>query len=209
MSFELGVWREASPIGRELALIRYRECDFGEASLEVAAFWDELRGVVEEWVIEGSEYAPDHVIVRTSIEYMDQISEVVFRLARENRLVCYDPQRHLVSNLTPLGVYPDLRLHTGDGLMLEQPDLGLVDDVLSRLSAENPFVALAVPGRHFLQASEGASGDYTLEYRDSVQRRMAAAVTPDLAELRRAFQSYALGDASFLNRFHWEPVELG
>lgn len=209
MSFELGVWREASPIGREPALIRYRDRDFGQASPEVAAFWDELCGLVEKGVIDGSEHAPDHVIVRAPLEYMDQISEVVYGLARANRLVCYDPQRHLVSNLTPLGVYPDLLLHTGDGLMLEQPDLGLVDDVLGRLSTENPFVALVVPGRHFLQTSEESEGEYTLEYRDSVQRRMAAATTPDLAELRHAFQSYALGDSSFLNRFHWEPVELG
>lgn len=207
MSFELGVWREAAPISREAALAKFRARDFPEDG--AAAFWHALRELVDEELLKDSSHAPDHVIVRCPVECMDEISGVVLGLARAHGLVCYDPRRHLVSNLEPLGAFPELRLHTGDGLVLEQPDLGLINDVLTQISAENPFVALVVPNTHFLQTSEEKPGEYTLEFRDVIKSEMIATTIPDRAALQAAFHSYAQADLSFLTHHSWHPIILG
>jgi hypothetical protein len=89
-----------------------------------------------------------------------------------------------------------MQLHTGDGLIVHDPDLGLVHDVLATLSPQNPFAALVNFGQHFIQVSPG----YELEYKDKELIRTEVA---ELEEVQRAFQEYATGERGFLGRHEW------
>ncbi|MFE3450563.1 hypothetical protein ACFXJ8_16690 [Nonomuraea sp. NPDC059194] len=192
MSMELMAWREAGPITREQAAAVYRaarEAQPGEPAVaEVAALVKELPGHAVGY--------PGHALVTMTPEALDEVSNATFALARRYGLVCYDPQGDLVHNLSPLGVDPETQLHTGDGMMVVNPDLGLVRDVLGTLSAQNPFAVLVTFGHHFIQVSPG----YELEYKEGTLR---TTLVTDLEEVRRAFDEYARGERGFLDRFEW------
>ncbi|MFD0479825.1 hypothetical protein ACFQ0B_75560 [Nonomuraea thailandensis] len=81
-------------------------------------------------------------------------------------------------------------------MVVNDPDLGLVHDVLGTMSAQNPFVALVNFGQHFLQVSPG----FELEYKEGA---MVRATVPELEEVRQAFNEYATGDRAFLARHEW------
>ncbi len=183
------VWDEPVPITRDQARATYLAVKRAEPVAgdgpEVAK---ELPGEVTRY--------PGHVLVTMDLDTMDETSAQVFTIARAHGLVCYDPQRDLVHNVAPLGVYEGMQLHTGDGMIVHDPDLGLVRDVLGTLSPQNPFVTLVNFGRHFLQVSPG----YELEYKEgSLIRTMVA----ELEDVRQAFHEYATGDRSFLSRYEW------
>ncbi|MFF3667710.1 hypothetical protein [Microtetraspora malaysiensis] len=182
---KLAVWRESGPISRDQARERFLDGppepddDFADA---FAALF------------------PGERIDDIPLERVDEISNAVFALAREHGLVCYDPQRDLVHSLEPRSVYPQMQMHTGDGMIVGDPDLKLISDVLETLSPQNPFVALVCFGEHFMQVSPG----YELEFKENGEIR--ATVTADLAEVRRAMLEYATGDRSFLQRHEWKAV---
>lgn len=186
------VWDEPVPISRDQARATYlavkRAEPGGGDPPEVAK---ELPGEV-------TLYPGGHVLVTMDLDTMDETSAQVFTVARAHGLVCYDPQRDLVHNVAPLGVYEGMQLHTGDGMVVNDPDLGLVHDVLATMSPQNPFVALVNFGRHFLQVSPG----YELEYKEGT---LVRATVPELAEVQQAFNEYATDDRSFLNRYEWGP----
>lgn len=189
VSVELMVWDEPTPISRDQARATYLAVKKSEpAAGEAPAVAKELPGVVTVY--------PGHVLVTMDLDTMDEMSGQVFTVARAHGLVCYDPQRDLLHNVAPLGVYQGMQLHTGDGMIVHDPDLGLVHDVLATLSAQNPFVALVTFGRHFIQVSPG----YELEYKEGTLSR---AVVGDLADVQRAFHEYAIGDRAFLDRHEW------
>ncbi|MGV9307858.1 hypothetical protein ACWENQ_27690 [Nonomuraea sp. NPDC004354] len=220
MSMELMVWRADGPVTRERAAAFYRAVrgaapataqtaaestgsagpaeSTGDAgpvavtghaeSAEVAAFAKELPG--HATALAG------HALVTMAPEEVDDVSNAAFSLARQYGLVCYDPQRDLVHNLGPLGVDPETQLHTGDGMMVVNPDLGLVRDVLATLSPQNPFAVLVTFGRHFIQVSPG----YELEYKEGTLR---TTLVTRLEEVQRAFDEYARGERGFLDRFAW------
>ncbi|GES06055.1 hypothetical protein Acor_81240 [Acrocarpospora corrugata] len=181
MGFELAVWRESEPIGRALARERYRRA---EAPLLKERFPDED--------VSGG-------LIRIGADRVDEVSNAVFAFARDEGLVCYDPQRDLVHNREPLGAYPGIQLHTGDGMVVTDPDLGLVHDALGTMSAQNPFVALVLYGRHFMQVSP--DGAFELEFKESGVIR--ATRIDELNEVRACFLAYASGDRSFLEHFQW------
>jgi hypothetical protein len=189
MSVELMVWDEPVPISRDQARATYlavkRTAPGADVEPDVAK---ELPGEVTLY--------PGHVLVSMDLDTMDEMSAQVFTVARAHGLVCYDPQRDLVHNVAPLGVYEGMQLHTGDGMVVNDPDLGLVHDVLGTMSAQNPFVALVNFGQHFLQVSPG----FELEYKEGA---LVRAVVAELAEVRQAFNEYATGDRAFLNRYEW------
>ncbi len=181
----LAVWHEPGPITREAARERFRH---GPPKAD-EAFTKAL-----------AELFPGERIEDITPEHVDEVSNAVFALAKQYGLVCYDPQRGLVHNLEPLGVYAGIQLHTGDGMILTDPDLRLIADVLGTISPQNPFVALVSFGNHFMQVSPG----YELEFKEG--GRIRAAIVPELAEVRRAFLEYATGDRSFLQRHTWQPI---
>ncbi|MFB4265949.1 hypothetical protein [Nonomuraea sp. GTA35] len=189
MSVELMVWDEPVPISRDQARATYlavkRTAPGAGVEPDVAK---ELPGEVTLY--------PGHVLVSMDLDTMDEMSAQVFTVARAHGLVCYDPQRDLVHNVAPLGVYEGMQLHTGDGMVVNDPDLGLVHDVLGTMSAQNPFVALVNFGQHFLQVSPG----FELEYKEGA---LVRAMVAELAEVRQAFNEYATGDRAFLNRYEW------
>jgi hypothetical protein len=190
MSVELMVWDEPVPISRDKARAEYlaaRRADPVAGDPPDVA--KELPGEVT--VLPGS-----HVLVTMDLDTMDELSARVFTIARAHGLICYDPQRDLVHNVAPLGVYDGMQLHSGDGMIVHDPDLGLVRDVLGTLSPQNPFVTLVNFGRHFLQVSPG----YELEYKEGT---LVRTMVPDLEEVRQAFHEYATGDRSFLARHEW------
>ncbi|MGS2646461.1 hypothetical protein [Streptosporangium sp. LJ11] len=228
MSFELAVWYEPKPITREHAEKVFRSLHRGasedpgtpppgepettlphgedprpeeredaEAHPGVTAFADRLPGA--EWL------SPDHVLVSVDPERADEVSAEVFALAAECGLVCYDPQRGLVHNLSPRGVYPSMEMRTGDGMIVVGPDLRLISDALATMSPQNPFTALVVFGEHFVQSSPEISG-YELEYKDSVRNRMFRTHVPDLGAVQEAFTEYATGGRAFLERHDWKLV---
>ncbi|WP_329090861.1 hypothetical protein [Streptosporangium sp. NBC_01469] len=224
MSFELAVWYEPKPITREHAENIFRSLRHGdrenagtpspgelrhgtgpgpderedaEAYPGVAAFADRLPGA--EWL------SPAHVLVGVEPERADEVSAEVFALAAECGLVCYDPQRGLVHNLSPRGVYPTMEMRTGDGMIVVGPDLQLISDALATMSPQNPFTALVVFGEHFVQSSPEISG-YELEYKDSVRDRMFRTHVPDLGAVQDAFTEYATGERAFLERHDWRLV---
>lgn len=183
------VWDEPVPISRDQARTTYlavKRSDPVEGDVPDVA--KELPGQVTLY--------PGHVLVTMDLDTMDESSAQVFTTARAHGLVCYDPQRDLVHNVAPLGVYEGMQLHTGDGMVVHDPDLGLVQDVLATLSPQNPFVALVNFGRHFLQVSPG----YELEYKEGA---MVRAVVSELAEVQQAFHEYATGERGFLTRHAW------
>ncbi|MER5647379.1 hypothetical protein [Streptosporangium sp. NPDC002524] len=163
----------------------------------MTAFADRLPGA--GWL------SPDHLLVRVDLERADEVSAEVFALAAECGLVCYDPQRGLVHNLSPRGVYPTMEMRTGDGMIVVGPDLRLISDTLATMSPQNPFTALVVFGEHFVQSSPETSG-YELEYKDSVRNRMFRTHVPDLGAVQDAFTEYATGERAFLERHDWRLV---
>ncbi|MER6830451.1 hypothetical protein ABT352_30990 [Streptosporangium sp. NPDC000563] len=171
--------------------------DAAEAHPGLAAFADRLPGA--EWL------SPDHVLVSMDPERADEVSSEIFALATECGLVCYDPQRGLVHNLSPRGVYPTMEMRTGDGMIVVSPDLQLISDALATMSPQNPFTALVVFGEHFVQSSPEISG-YELEYKDSVRNRMFRTHVPDLKAVQEAFTEYATGERAFLERHDWKLV---
>ncbi|MGW4796093.1 hypothetical protein ACWEPC_27100 [Nonomuraea sp. NPDC004297] len=189
MSVELMVWNEPVPISRDQARATYL------AVKRTPPGADTEPSVAKELPGEVTLY-PGHVLVTMDLDTMDEMSAQVFTVARAHGLVCYDPQRDLVHNVAPLGVYEGMQLHTGDGMLVNDPDLGLVHDVLGTMSAQNPFVALVNFGRHFLQVSPG----FELEYKEGTLIRT---MVTELAEVRQAFNEYATGDRSFLDRHDW------
>jgi hypothetical protein len=223
VSFELAVWYEPKPITREHAenvfqALRHgtpkdrgtppsdlseerdprpEEREASEAYPGVAAFADRLPGA--EWL------SPGHVLVTVDLERADEVSAEVFALAAECGLVCYDPQRGLVHNLSPRGVYPTMEMRTGDGMIVVGPDLRLISDTLTTMSPQNPFTALVVFGEHFVQSSPEISG-YELEYKDSVRDRMFRTHVSDLKAVQDAFTEYATGERAFLERHDWRLV---
>ncbi|MFB4279112.1 hypothetical protein ACBJ59_27745 [Nonomuraea sp. MTCD27] len=189
MSVELMVWDEPVPISRDQARATYLAVKRTEpGGGDVPDVAKELPGEITLY--------PGHVLVTMDLDTMDEMSAQVFTIARAHGLVCYDPQRDLVHNVAPLGVYEGMQLHTGDGMIVNDPDLGLVHDVLGTLSPQNPFVALVNFGQHFLQVSPG----YELEYKEGT---LVRAMVPELAEVRQAFHEYATGDRSFLARYEF------
>ncbi|MGP4093781.1 hypothetical protein [Nonomuraea sp. KM90] len=189
MSVELMVWDEPVPISRDQARATYLAVKRTEpGGGDVPDVAKELPGEITLY--------PGHVLVTMDLDTMDEMSAQVFTIARAHGLVCYDPQRDLVHNVAPLGVYEGMQLHTGDGMIVNDPDLGLVHDVLGTLSPQNPFVALVNFGQHFLQVSPG----YELEYKEGT---LVRAMVPELAEVRQAFHEYATGDRSFLTRYEF------
>ncbi|MFI6599924.1 hypothetical protein ACIBHX_27095 [Nonomuraea sp. NPDC050536] len=189
MSAELMVWREPEPIPRDRARAAYLATKKTRpAEGPVPAYAKELPGQVTIF--------QDHVLVTMDMDSMDEMSTQVFAIARAHGLACYDPQRDLVHNLAPLGVYEGMQLHTGDGMIVTDPDLGLVRDTLATLSPQNPFVALVVFGHHFIQVAPG----YELEYKEGTLR---STMVDDLAEVQRAFHEYATGARDFLSRNVW------
>ncbi|GAA2866211.1 hypothetical protein GCM10010517_25650 [Streptosporangium fragile] len=202
MNFELAVWHEPEPITKEHAENVYRALRRGEADAAaahpgVAAFVARLP--------EAERPSPAHAVVAVAPERADEVAGVVFALARECGLVCYDPQRRLVHNLGPTGAYPGMQMHTGDGMMLADPDLRLVSDALATMSPDNPFTALVVFGEHFVQASPEPGG-YELEYKDSRRNQMFRTHVPGLEAVREAFAEYATGGRGFLDRHEWQRV---
>ncbi|MEU8201571.1 hypothetical protein [Streptosporangium sp. NPDC049046] len=171
--------------------------DAAEAHPGLVAFADRLPGA--EWL------SPDHILVSMDPEHADEVSSEVFALATECGLVCYDPQRGLVHNLSPRGVYPTMEMRTGDGMIVVSPDLQFISDALATMSPQNPFTALVVFGEHFVQSSPEISG-YELEYKDSVRNRMFRTHVPDLKAVQEAFTEYATGERAFLERHDWKLV---
>ena len=208
MRFELVVWHEPAPVPRERAARIREELAQGadraphpavEAfAADLSALFPGLTPLVR----------PGHAVVTMEPQEADRVSAAVFPLARRHGLVCYDPVRGLVHNLHPLGVYPGMQLHTGDGMIITDPDLGLVHDVLGTLSVHNPFAALVCFGRHFLQVSPAGEG-FELEYKDGAAGVIHRTHLADLAELRRCFAEYAAGGRAFLDRHSWTPTPVG
>ncbi|MDA0635812.1 hypothetical protein OUY22_20520 [Nonomuraea sp. MCN248] len=192
MSVELMVWDEPVPVSRDQARATYLEVRKGEPDQgDLPEVAKELPGTVTAF--------GDRVLVTMDLETMDEMSAQVFEVARTHGLVCYDPQRDLVHNVAPLGVYQGMQLHTGDGLVVRDPDLGLVHDVLGTMSPQNPFVTLVTFGHHFIQVSPG----YELEYKEGA---MVRAEVAELEEVRRAFHEYATGERGFLGRHTWSAA---
>ena len=202
MSAELMVWRADGPVSREAAAAKYRgvqgaRAEGPDGSLGLLAESREPSLVALAEQLPGLVTVHDgYAMVVMEPEEMDEVSNQVFTLAAGLALTVYDPQRDLVHNTGPLGVNPAMQLHTGDGMIVTNPDLGLVHDVLGTLSPQNPFVALVTFGSHFIQVSPG----YELEYKEGAIRRT---MVEDLADIRRAFHEYALGERAFLERLDW------
>ncbi|MDL4777675.1 hypothetical protein [Actinomadura xylanilytica] len=204
MTFELVVWHEPAPITAERAgAVALDEIAPYPGVAEFAEEFGKLRPEVAVTEV-GSRYAR----VRMTADEADEVSAEVHTVARAHGLVCYDQARGLVHNLGPTGAYEGVQLHTGEGLIVVDPDLALVDDVLRRLSPANPFTTLVLFGRHFIQVSPEPGG-YELEYKDSVQGRLYQTHVTDLDDVKRAFREYLADDRSFLGRHHWDEPLTG
>ncbi|MFC4536895.1 hypothetical protein [Sphaerisporangium dianthi] len=222
VNFVLAVWHEPKPITKERAKEVFTALG-GEAATPagphpdtpaaaasheaVAASVGPHPGVAAfaERLPETVPVSPAFALVIVDLERSDEVASAAFALARRCELVCYDPQRDLVHNLAPTGAYREMQLHTGDGLVITDPDLGLVSDVAATLSPENPFAALVVFGHHFVQVSPEPSG-YELEYKDSLRNVLLRTHTADLEVVREAFAEYATGGRAFLDHHDWHRV---
>ncbi|MFC4912115.1 hypothetical protein [Actinomadura gamaensis] len=204
MTYELLLWRSDRPVTREQAeRITATEPEPTPATGEFAA---ELRRLHPD--VEVAETGGRFVRVTMADDRADQVSTDVYAIAQGLGLIVWDPVRKLVHNIAPVGVYQGMQLHTGDGMVVIDPDLGLVRDVLATLDAANPFAALVVFGHHFVQVSP-EDGGYELEYKDGASGELYRTRVPDLAEVQRAFTEYANDDRGFLDRHTWTTVHSG
>ncbi len=219
VSFELAVWHEPKPITREHAENVFQTFRHGKphgasprpepgaprsGEQEPAETHPGVAAFVER-VPEAEPLSAAFALVTVDLERADEVAAEVFALAAECGLVCYDPQRGLVHNLSPRGVHPTMEMRTGDGMIVVGPDLQLISDALATMSPQNPFTALVVFGEHFVQTSPEVSG-YELEYKDSVRNRMFRTHVPDLEAVQTAFIEYAMGERAFLERHDWRLV---
>ncbi|POM25538.1 hypothetical protein BTM25_41860 [Actinomadura rubteroloni] len=194
MSSELTAWHASAPVTPGEAAAQNLD-DLAE-HFAVIAFAKDLEAEPgAEVETPGGKYAR----VQAGPEHGDAVTNAAYRLARAHGLVLHDRGRGLVHNLGPRGVHEGMQFHTGDGLVITDPDLDLVHDALGRLGPANPFAALVVFGSHFVQVSpEG--GTYELEHKhDGVLHR----TTAGLDAVRRAFREYATGDDAFRARHAW------
>ncbi|WP_018654710.1 hypothetical protein [Actinomadura flavalba] len=195
MTFELVVWRQTGTISAEQAAATDR--DTLDPAAAVAAFHTDLAGLAPDAEVTAPESR--YAVVTMTPDRVDEVSSEVYALARDHELICYDPERALVHNLGPLGAYRGMQLHSGDGLVVIDPDLGLIDAALQRLGPQNPFTSLVVFGEHFIQTSP-ENDTYELEYKEDTLHRTSTG----LAEVRLAFNEYATGERAFLHRHAWQ-----
>ncbi|WP_026414209.1 hypothetical protein [Actinomadura oligospora] len=205
MTYELLLWRSDRPLTREEA------AKAGETGAEptpaIGEFVVELRRLHSD--VQVAETGRGRFArVEMADDRADQVSTDVYAIAQGLGLIVWDPVRELVHNIAPVGVYQGMQLHTGDGMVVIDPDLGLVRDVLTRLGGENPFAALVVFGHHFIQVSP-EDGGYELEYKDGARGELHRARVLELAEVQLAFTEYANDDRGFLDRHTWANVSTG
>lgn len=215
MTYELLIWRADGPVTREQA---ERVGDTRETGGVAGDPVPEPAPVIGEFVVELRRLHSDVQVAETgggrfarvemADDQADQVSTDVYAIAQGHRLIVWDPVRGLVHNVAPVGVYQGMQLHTGDGMVVIDPDLGLVRDVLTRLGPGNPFAALVVFGHHFVQVSPEDDG-YELEYKDGSQGQLYRTNVSDLAEVQRAFTEYANDDRGFRDRHTWQAVATG
>ncbi|GAA3154597.1 hypothetical protein GCM10010466_51940 [Planomonospora alba] len=202
MSFQLAVWHEPEPITKEHAESTFRALRSGQTGAVAA---HPGVGAFVERLPEARQISPGYALVTVELERSDEVGGAAFEAARECGLVCYDPQRHLVHNREPLGAYPGMQMHTGDGMLLVDPDLQLVHDALATMSPQNPFTALVVFGQHFIQTSPEPGG-YELEYKDSVRGVIYRTHVEDLKTVQEAFAEYAVDNRAFMERHDWKRI---
>ncbi|MCP2343468.1 hypothetical protein [Actinomadura rupiterrae] len=203
MTYELLIWRSDRLLTREDAA-QIQETE-PEPTPAVAEFATELGRLHPDVGIAATDR---FARVTMADDRADQVSTDVYAIAQGQGLVVWDPVRELVHNLAPVGVYQGMQLHTGDGMIVIDPDLGLVRDVLARLDLANPFAALVVFGHHFIQVSP-EDGGYELEYKDGARGALYRTRIPFLVDVQRAFTEYANDDRGYLDRHTWETVSTG
>lgn len=187
MSFDLAVWRQTEQFNVESAS-RFH-ADFCARpfqsfipGVEMQDFVDTveerysaLRGASDfPWAVE-PDIGEDCVLMTMQSRLAADVSPIVRELARERRLVCFDPQRSVIYQPAPENVAASdpLTLKLSDGRVFDGPTEALIEVGVRGLSEVNWFVILERRENYYIQAGYGDKagaprGNYAIEYREPI-----------------------------------------
>lgn len=104
-----------------------------------------------------------------------------------------------------------MELSTNGGRVVRSPSASQIEEALGSLdSGDDGFVILEESSVTYLQAAGDRGTGFVLEYQEGDTDRHFKATREriPLAEVVKAFQMYAAGDARWKGMFEWEPLEL-
>jgi hypothetical protein len=232
MSYDLAVWRyPGHQVSPEQASARYvRLCDRPADSLAPGPEMTAFVGAVADR-FGGTEGPPgtspwaappdvdqDSAVMTFRSALAAQALPFVRELARDQGLVCFNPQSTLVYQPpvpgAPAPGAPEpvsLRVHGRREVV--SPGGELIARGVRGLSREHWYAALERDDQHYLQAGYGpnagvADGSYALEYRDGGPGEHWRAVTPDVAACVRAFLAYGAGEPGWAEGFSWTRTDV-
>lgn len=229
MSFDLAVWAEDAAVTAQEAEAKYRRLCAGDRSGLVAdgrveAFCRALLGRFPEaadvadddverypWA-SGLDMSGGHVLLPITRSRVAEVAPVVYELAADHELVCFDPQVRAVHHPPGLQQAGQLRLTMADGSVYDHPDALTLRNKVGKLTRVNWYAILERRPEHYLQVGLGRSagvpdGRYALERRDGSADRHYRCVVTDLGEVVEAFVGFA-GGLVWTERFAWQRVAL-
>ena len=126
-------------------------------------------------------------------------------LAGKHRLVCYEPDRQVVLNPPLMRRSGAYELSFCVGHSIDDPAPSHLAAAVHALTADNWFLVLEDGDDHYVQAAITSEG-YLLEVRDGSPDSHLQTRLTDAAEIVKALQAQATGDASWREAFTWQPV---
>ena len=94
-----------------------------------------------------------------------------------------------------------------DGARTPAPDPEQIALAVRALTIDNWFVILEQDDDTFVQVAVKADF-YALERREGGDERHVGTEVSAIEDVVAAFQAYAVGDSSWIDRFSWHPVKL-
>ena len=226
MTFDLAVWRATQEFNAESASQFYAEL----ASRPFQSFipGPEMQGFVDTvaerygalrgssdlpWALE-PDIGEDCALMTVPSAYAADVFQIVRELARERRLICFDPQRSVAYQPGPENVaaFNSLTLELSDGRVIDGPTEAMIEVSVRRLSEANWFVVLERRKNHYIQVGYGDKAgarrrNYVLEYRDGSPKMHWRTPSPSLDGMVSAFLEYARGNMEWTRMFAWAPVD--
>jgi hypothetical protein len=228
MSFDLAVWRPTGQYSAESASrfhddLCSRPFESFIPGVEMQNFADTvveryraLRATSDLPWASAPDIGEDCVLMAIRSRLAADVFPIVRELARERRLVCFDPQRSVVYQTASENAEAGnpLTLELPDDRVLYGPTEALIEASVRGLSEVNWFVVLERRKNYYIQAGYGSKagaprGKYRIEYRDGSPEKHWRTLSSSLDELVSAFLEYSRGNMELARAFVWMPLGAG